>query len=247
MTILIDSRELQIIEECNKMGEIGTKQLPIGDIIITNNTDNLCVIIERKTWNDLYSSIISNRFSEQRERLKEFRVNNKGDNGGKNIVVIYLVEGTCNVKYKKITTGAIENLILFHNISVIYSKSVQDSVDQLFRMDKKVQVYSTNGINGCGVSGVVEIKYTERKTKIIENMLFYHLTLIPGVSAKIANAITLKYPTVQVLLEEFKTCSREDGINLCSDILIGPSGTGNGNSNRRVGKSISEKIYNTYN
>ena len=68
--IIIDSREKDLIE-ISKFNEdnVEIKQLNLGDIMIDN------IIIERKTWSDLASSILDGRYKEQGERLEQAKEN----------------------------------------------------------------------------------------------------------------------------------------------------------------------------
>jgi len=77
-TIYIDNREHDLILNIpniieNKKLSIAFKvcELQIGDIEIRDSSDNLKMIIERKTLNDLASSITDGRYREQSLRLKE--------------------------------------------------------------------------------------------------------------------------------------------------------------------------------
>ena len=69
MSIKIDCREKDLIQMCslvNKDVSIDIIQLPLGDCIINNS-----FIIERKTLNDLASSIKDGRYREQSFRLQK--------------------------------------------------------------------------------------------------------------------------------------------------------------------------------
>lgn len=77
-TIYIDNREHDLILDIpniieHKKLSIAFKvcELQIGDIEIRDSSDNLKMIIERKTLNDLASSITDGRYREQSLRLKE--------------------------------------------------------------------------------------------------------------------------------------------------------------------------------
>ena len=73
--------------------EFSLENLAIGDIEITDGTTTF--IIERKTWQDLSSSIKDSRFREQRSRLllwQNENINNK---------IMYFIEGKYDHNYKK--------------------------------------------------------------------------------------------------------------------------------------------------
>jgi len=100
MIIKIDIREtgllhliLQLISEVPSFQNIKvkTETLPIGDVIIHDETEDR-IIIERKSINDLLASIKDGRYEEQSYRL------NGTDHHNHNI--IYLIEGDVNSKIK---------------------------------------------------------------------------------------------------------------------------------------------------
>ena len=96
MLIKVDYREASLLQQMNnliltvpsfKSIKIKTENLPIGDIIINNETEDK-IIIERKSISDLLSSIKDGRYDEQSYRL------NGLDNHNHNI--FYLIEGDIN-------------------------------------------------------------------------------------------------------------------------------------------------------
>jgi ERCC4-type nuclease len=66
LKMVLDCREQKLIEI---FPDTETKQLDIGDILYVDseNSDIKC-IVERKTLNDLSSSIIDGRYKEQKSR-----------------------------------------------------------------------------------------------------------------------------------------------------------------------------------
>ena len=87
--LIIDNRECSLIEKLSlKNSEsIQIQQLPLGDIIIGESFENPLIIIERKTFNDLFASLKDGRYDEQTLRLR-FSSNIHCHN------IIYLLEGT---------------------------------------------------------------------------------------------------------------------------------------------------------
>lgn len=100
MIIKIDIREtgllhliLQLVSEVQSFQNIKvkTETLPIGDVIIHDETEDR-IIIERKSINDLLASIKDGRYEEQSYRLNGTRHHNHN--------IIYLIEGDVNSKIK---------------------------------------------------------------------------------------------------------------------------------------------------
>jgi crossover junction endonuclease MUS81 len=137
MFIKIDSREkdlqdklsyyISIIPAFRNLRVI-SESLPIGDIIISNNNEDI-LIIERKSVNDLLSSIKDGRYEEQSYRLNGNKVHNHN--------IIYLVEGDINklnmntfkdVKIEKLTFySAIFSLNFYKGFSVIRTFSLDET------------------------------------------------------------------------------------------------------------------------
>ena len=92
MKIILDNRERRLIKLVNSLKnqygfnhiEISVEKLDIGDITIKNG-DNELLIIERKSLNDLASSIKDGRYEEQSYRLSNYPIHNHN--------ILYLIEG----------------------------------------------------------------------------------------------------------------------------------------------------------
>jgi len=93
MIIKIDTREQELFKKCEatinavpkfKDIQLISENLPLGDIIINDGTND-CLIIERKTLTDLGSSIKDGRYEEQSYRLNGIQHHNHN--------IIYLIEG----------------------------------------------------------------------------------------------------------------------------------------------------------
>jgi ERCC4-type nuclease len=98
--IKVDNRETDILKhiqqiiESNalyKEIELSVENLPLGDFIISNGSEDI-LIIERKAVNDLLSSIKDGRYEEQSYRLNGLPHHNHN--------IIYLIEGDINANNK---------------------------------------------------------------------------------------------------------------------------------------------------
>ncbi len=139
MIIKVDTREtalfqqmLQLISTVSSFQHILVKSetLPIGDIIINDTLDDK-IIIERKSINDLASSIRDGRYEEQSYRLNGLEHHNHN--------IIYLIEGDINkVNYFKSMTQS-EKLTLYSAMfSLNYYKGF--SVFRSFNMEETATV-----------------------------------------------------------------------------------------------------------
>jgi ERCC4-type nuclease len=137
MFIKVDSREKDLQDKLSyyisfipafRNLRVISESLPIGDIIISNNNDDI-LIIERKSVTDLLSSIKDGRYEEQSYRLNGNKVHNHN--------IIYLVEGDINklnmntfkdVKIEKLTFySAIFSLNFYKGFSVIRTLSLDET------------------------------------------------------------------------------------------------------------------------
>jgi ERCC4-type nuclease len=129
-----------------------SENLPLGDIIINDNNEDI-LIIERKSVSDLLSSIKDGRYEEQSYRLNGNKVHNHN--------VIYLVEGDINklnmntfkdVKIEKLTFySAIFSLNYYKGFSVIRSFSLDESA--LFICNSTVKLMKGLTTNRKGFYG----------------------------------------------------------------------------------------------
>lgn len=144
-SLLIDYRESYLKEyfksydfskdkNLNKVNLI-VKNLDLGDIIIKKK-DEIILIIERKTLQDLYSSINDGRYKEQKLRLKS----NFDDNQ-----IVYIIEDSntkfINNKFKNVQSiidGAILNSVFRDNIKVLRTKSVDETIVYIKTLLKKI-------------------------------------------------------------------------------------------------------------
>jgi len=107
--------------------KVVVETLPLGDIIIHNpEKEEDLVIIERKSINDLFSSIKDGRYEEQSFRLNGLQHPNHN--------IIYLIEGDIN-KYNRFKDNKTERLTLYSAIfSLNYFKGF--SVIRTFSLDE---------------------------------------------------------------------------------------------------------------
>lgn len=221
MKIVIDKRErgiLEIIKENDDI-EYEEKMLDIGDIQIMNDEDEIEYLIERKTINDLMSSIIDGRYKEQKTRILENIDKSK---------FIYLIEMTGYVKkYEKMINGFLLNNIFRDNITIIYSFNIQHSINLIITFYNKLK-YKEFLIDNKMVNF---IHNQTKKKKILENKFENVLMCIPNVSQETAKVIKLKYDKLINLIDDFK----ENGEDILSDIII---------NKRKIGNKMSKNIYN---
>jgi len=163
MLIKIDVRENDLISNIKGIIEntmayrdikLSVENLPIGDVILSDNEKDL-VIIERKTVNDLLASIKDGRYEEQSYRLNGSNYHNHN--------IIYLIEGDIN-RVNRFKDNRIDKTTLYSSLfslnyykgfSVLRTFSIEEtafficnSICKLIKgMTENKQAYYTN--NNC--------------------------------------------------------------------------------------------------
>lgn len=140
MKLVIDIRESALIENCKKNTQhfktvcIETENLPIGDIWMKTEEQREILIIERKTFQDLFASIKDGRYEEQSHRLLH-------SSGMPPHNIVYLIEGMMSQidhSQRKLLYSTIASLNVFKGFSVLRSSTVQESADLLMSMADKI-------------------------------------------------------------------------------------------------------------
>ena len=162
MIVKIDTRESALLQQMQmqislipvfKSIQIKCETLPIGDIIINDETEDK-VIIERKSVNDLLSSIKDGRYEEQSYRLNGLNHHNHN--------IVYLIEGDLNKINRFKADTAVEKLTLYSamfslnyykGFSVFRSFNIEETANIICNMAYKIgkdltkQAYYQNKIN----------------------------------------------------------------------------------------------------
>jgi ERCC4-type nuclease len=235
ISIRIDARECELIKKMQylitnipsfKEVKLSTESLPLGDIIISDDKEDL-LIIERKTINDLSASIKDGRYEEQSYRLNGLEIHNHN--------IIYLIEGNIGNQSPHFFKDRVDKLTIYSAIfSVLYYKGFSilrstdldetatilcNMVSKMIRMKDKKSFYSfKNELNHelmneqdknqhdndndnetkayCKV-----IKKVKKENITEENIGEIMLCQIPGISSQSAIAILNKFNTIGNLLK----------------------------------------------
>ena len=240
MIIKVDTRESALLQQINnqvlvipvfKTIKIESKTLPIGDIIINDDTEDK-IIIERKSVNDLLSSIKDGRYEEQSYRLNGLNYHNHN--------IIYLIEGDVNRVNRFKPDNYVEKLTLYSAIfslnyykgfSVFRSFSIDETANIIcnmaYKMGKdlskkpyyqnKLQiempinesgdiVYSDDfdNVQVTNKDYVGVVKKVKKDNITPDNIGEIMLCQIPGISSVTALAIMDKYKTIPNLIKELE-------------------------------------------
>jgi len=222
MKIIYDYREKDLIDlsktyvcDNNLTNiEIEVERLDIGDIIIKSDEKEL-LIIERKSINDLMSSIKDGRFKEQSMRLNAYNHHNHN--------IVYLIEGSLISGHSnsRINMNAIYSsmcsILCYKGFSLIRTNNKQETcetiiryVDYIQREGNKGFYYGLSTNNEESILKQEEELYcsTIKKVKAdninTNNIGEIMLCQIPKISANIAHEIMLKYKTIKNLIKSFE-------------------------------------------
>jgi len=239
MKIAIDYREINLFELCkshiekmnfkNNEIELVTENLALGDIIISSNDNKELIIIERKSLNDLASSIKDGRYKEQSFRLNNYNIHNHN--------IIYLIEGDWNDynrgKFNKsinqhTLTSSIISINYYKGFSIYRTQTISETAsyivyfaDKLMReiKNKKKIGYYSNVINNTTtiLNDNVEanlnkptdsyshaIKKVKKDNITIDNIGEIILSQIPNVSSQSAVSIMNKFKTIKNLINQLE-------------------------------------------
>ena len=194
--------------------EIVSKQLELGDIIISTDAGEELLIMERKQLSDLAASIRDGRYNEQSYRLNGTSLHNHN--------IIYLIEGNISHysgKYSRVAPGtlyvAMFGLQYFKGFSVFRTFDITESAEYILRIADKLRreegkygfyhpMHTTEPISYVKVA-----HRTKKKNITPENIGKIILSQIPGISTILSEAILERYGSLYqllVALEKDPTC-----------------------------------------
>jgi ERCC4-type nuclease len=239
--LLIDAREQKIKTLFETTSLINLPKidyecliLDLGDFIFKQD-DNILLIIERKTINDLYASIKDGRHKEQKARLLSNYPKSK---------IIYIIEGAIEpIKHdENIIYGAILNTQFRDSLSIVRTLNINETHKYLCFLYKKIlnkpEYFPVCGkeSNGGGLVPYEQTIKLKKKANMTPNLCqILQLAQIPGISVNISKVILTRYGSLKTLILEFG----EHDENMLSEIEIETS-TG---KKRRIGAVMSSKIH----
>ncbi len=214
MKITVDDREHTLMKllvalkrDYGYNYELVSSKLDLGDIIISTNEDEELMIIERKSLNDLASSIKDGRYVEQSYRLNGCSQHNHN--------IVYLVEGNFtfyNSKYSKVKPETLYVTMFclnyFKGFSVVRTFDIAETAEYILRVTDKLE-------RGDSPYGYYHDKFvphqksysnvvhrTKKKNVTPENIGEIILSQIPGISSATSKAILGHFGSLYNLLNE---------------------------------------------
>lgn len=215
--IKIDYRERGLIKKINILKneygyndiEIRVLNLDLGDIIISkedNGIEKELLIIERKTLNDLSSSLKDGRYKEQSFRLTNTNIHNHN--------ILYLIEGNIPYWNNKFTNIKKETLYVsmfslnyYKGFSVINTNNLSETTEYILRITNKLSKspkylgYYDNSNNNISNKTYTDVINRVKKSNIKpENIGEIILSQIPGVSKITSKLIMNNFNSLNDLL-----------------------------------------------
>jgi len=248
--IKIDYREKELIKIIEKLKEerkynceIEVLNLDLGDIIICDKKKEEKVIIERKTLQDLASSIRDGRYNEQSYRLNNCNLHNHH--------IIYLLEGDVH-QYKSSKYGreiskntlfsTMTSLLLKKGFSLYRSLDSMESAEFILQMTDKLSrekerlFYDIKQNDEEKSQDYIKVANRVKKNNITpDNIAEIMLCQIPSVSDISAKAILNEFKTIENLIKSLN----ENPNALCDIKILSKEG-----KSRKLTITCRQNIYN---
>lgn len=225
--------------------------LDIGDVGLSFQGE-LCILIERKTVTDWVASIRDGRYKEQKARLMAWRSQNPNMRQ-----CIYLLEGfsgwttedddTALMGHSSVSRAAFKssvlNTLFRDHIPVVTTQSLQETcafVELLYKRfsaDPGKYIQAEGGGTAEGYIDLIKTKKSKNVTP--DNALVLQLAQIPGISTKIAKAVSDIHPNMAHFIRALDTIVGDKDRHKYVQKLPLPS---EGGTNRTVGAKTADKI-----
>ena len=241
--LIIDNRETELIEKLqDKNIKFSVEQLEAGDILYKKG-EEVILIIERKSVNDLKASICDGRGREQKARLLGSTPKER---------IMYLIEGSLDKPLEsKISgvpvstlVGSLINTQLRDGIKVYKTYSMNESVEFICKLHDKIEkdgdeYFNEKEQNISSVEYAATLKKSKKANMTPSVWFIAQLSLIPQVTEKVAVEIIKKYPTARELIKVYESTPEHLIPKLLADIKFPLKNE----KSRRIGDKISERIY----
>jgi|688.fasta_scaffold71466_5 ERCC4-type nuclease len=190
----------------------------IQELYKPSSQEEIIAIIERKTWSDLYSSILDGRYTEQKARAKTV-INANGTRPR----LIYIIEGRCT-NNATICKSACVSMAL-DNFALLYSDNVADTKEIILKISTKISKKNTD----VSINYESLIKPCKKDNMTAEICYIQQLSCIPGLSITIAKEISTKWKNMKELITEIEIYGSKN----IEEIKI---------NNRRISKTVAQKL-----
>jgi hypothetical protein len=231
MKIKIDHRETDLIYSCKNFLEntliyqgieLDVVNLPIGDVILCDDSGEEKIIVERKSLSDLAASIKDGRYEEQSYRLNGIPHANHN--------IVYVIEGDINRTQtfkgridKQVLYSAIFSLNYYKGFSVLRTQSLDETANlmchMVYKLKKGISENKQPYYQDCVILHASEekdycnvVKKVKKENITSNNIGEIMLCQIPGVSSTIAMTIMKEFkslPDLVMKLKENNNCLKD--------------------------------------
>ena len=243
MKLILDEREASLRDKCLTLSNsesnlVSSKVLPLGDALITDDEENIILLIERKSLSDLLASIKDGRYEEQSHRLTH-------SSGIDPHHIVYIIEGMMsqlrNPIEKKMVYSAMTTLQVFKGFSVLRTCSVQETaewllgaVDKIAReMARGKRPWTKEGGSSQEIAPYCSVVKKVKKDNVTpENIGEIVLCQIPGISSVSAIAIMREFRSLSNLMNQMR-----ENPDCLGNIVCESKG-----KTRKLSKSIAQNV-----
>ncbi len=237
MDIIIDNRErdlIELIQDSSLDFDFQVQQLDIGDIHFVNReTKELILIIERKTYSDLSSSVTDGRYREQKQRLLH--------SISQNVRKIYVFEGDKMRDFhldNNIFEGIMINTVIRDKIMIYKTTDLLDTFHLMRHIRKNMETHMED-YNGTTTTTEYSLIKVVKKENMCRKTVFKGmLSLIPQISKTISDVLYDKYENMDNFINKIKELGEGDWIKMMKVISEEKYGA----NQRRIGDVTSKKI-----
>ena len=224
--LIIDNREPKVIMELikSRFPDNKLENLELRDYVFKNKADEIKLIFERKSLNDLIASIKDGRYNEQSWRLSECPTDNSN--------IFYIIEGNimnlCNRQsetIQKMLFSSMFSLITKKGFSLIHTSNEIETAEFIIRFSEKADLNKESIENNSYSS---TIKMTKKSNITKNNIGEIMLAQIPGVSITVAQCIMNEFSSINNLVINLQNNSD------CLDNIKIPFKNGH----RKLGKNV---------
>ena len=228
--IEIDNREPSIIKNWFKSNnyKFELKNLELGDFIIRDNFNNILLIIERKTIEDLLASVKDGRYIEQSQRYLQINLpSNK---------IYYIIEGNINryafdsIEYKTVYS-CVYSLSFKKGFSVFFQNNTNETINFISQFLNRI-ISNNETFNN---NETLPISLIKKASVSKDNLDCHMLNLIPGIGMGTAKEILSKFNNSFFELWKSVKEDKVENENNLNQIKV---------NNRKLSKKIIENINN---
>lgn len=252
LLLKVDNREHKLkamLGESAELGQLGNlsivyENLVCGDFVVEYNGAVL-LVLERKTLADLAASIRDGRYRVQKARMCEMHPVHS---------VMYVIEGALGFESpegatiegmdKKSLISCVINTMVRDNIKVVQVPSIEETfnfvVQLVLRIASEPAKYTSVAAGAAGAIAAKEDMIQKHRVSTKEDMLYYQLTQVPGISGKTADAFVKMYGSMANFYKQILPLEDAEKLKMLKNITIEDSK--DSSKKRRINAKVAEAI-----